>query len=398
MIYMDNMAATKPDNRVIEAMIKYLKDEYGNPSALFYPLGRSAFEAVLKAREQVASLINANSDEIIFTSCGTESNNLAIKGLADKLKTENKTHIILSEIEHYSVQNCVTKLLNKGFTFTKLHVGNNGLINLNELKESINEKTGLVSIMHANPEIGSIQDIVSIGRICKEKDVLFHVDAVASCGHVPIDVNEFGCDLLSIAAQNFYGAKGAAALYIRNGIAITPLFDGGFQEKGIRSGTENVPAIVGMGVAADIAKNEMADYTVKMKLLRDKLIEGLKNEIKYLHFTGDLKQRLPGHVSFWVEHIEGESILLWLSLKDVCAASGSACSSNIMGKDERDLKASYVLSAIGVPSDICAGSVTLSLSRYNREEEIDYVIKIFPELVEKLMEMSPFYEKEGGKN
>jgi len=213
MIYMDNMAATKPDNRVIEAMIKYLKDEYGNPSALFYPLGRSAFEAVLKAREQVASLINANSDEIIFTSCGTESNNLAIKGLVDKLRTENKTHIILSEIEHYSVQNCVTKLLNKGFTFTKLHVDNNGLINLDELKESINEKTGLVSIMHANPEIGTIQDIVSIGRICKEKNVLFHVDGVASCGHVPIDVNEFGCDLLSIAAQNFYGPKGAAALY-----------------------------------------------------------------------------------------------------------------------------------------------------------------------------------------
>ena len=398
MIYMDNIATTKPDERVIEALVRFLKDDYGNPSSHFYPLGRSAFESVLKAREQVALLINAKSDEVIFTSCGTESNNIAIRGLVDKLRKEGKTHIILSEIEHYSVQNCIIKLLNQGFTFTKLKVDNNGLIDLDELKERINEKTGLVTIMHANPEIGTIQCISKIGEICKEKNVIFHVDAVASCGHVPIDVNEFGCDLLSIAAQNFYGPKGAAALYIRSGMTLTPLFDGGFQEKGIRPGTENVPAIVGMGTAAAIAKDEMADYTTKMKLLGDKLIEGLKSKIKYLHFTGDLNQRLPGHVSFWVEHIEGESILLWLSLKDVCAASGSACSSNIMGEDERDLKASHVLSAIGVPSDICAGSITMSLSKYNTEEEVDYVIKIFPELVKKLAEMSPFYEREGGEN
>jgi len=203
---------------------------------------------------------------------------------------------------------------------------------------------------------------------------------------------------LSISAQNFYGPKGAAALYVRKGIFLNPLFDGGFQEKGIRSGSENVPAIVGMGQASAIAKEEMANYTERMILLRDKLIKGLENQIKYLHFTGDLKKRLPGHVSFWIEHIEGESILLWLALKDICAASGSACSSNITGEDERDLKASHVLTAIGVPSDICAGSITFSLSKYNTEDEVDYVLKIFPELVEKLLEMSPFYEKQGGKN
>jgi cysteine desulfurase len=398
MIYMDNIATTKPDDRVVDTMIKFLKDDYGNPSAHFYPLGRQAFEAVLKAREQVASLINAESDEIIFTSCGTESNNLAIKGLVDNLIKNNKTHIILSEIEHYSVQNCVLKLLNHGFTFTKLKVDNNGFINIDELRKNMNDKTGLVTLMHANPEIGTIQETQEIGEICREKNIFFHVDAVASCGHASIDVKKFNCDLLSIAAQNFYGPKGAAALYIRNGVSLNPLFDGGFQEKGLRSGSENVPAIVGMGVAAAIAKEEMANYTKRMVLLRDRLIKGIENEIKYLHFTGDLKRRLPGHVSFWIEYIEGESILLWLALKDVCAASGSACSSNIMGEDERDLKASHVLSAIGVPSDICAGSITFSLSKYNTEEEVDYILKIFPELVEKLLEMSPFYEKKGGKN
>ncbi len=398
MIYMDNMATTKPDDRVVEAMLQYLKDDYGNPSAHFYPLGRQAFEAILKARENVASLVNAECDEIIFTSCGTESNNLAIKGLVDGLINKGKTHIILSEIEHYSVQNCVIKLLNHGFTSTKLRVDNQGFIDLNELKDSIKEKTGLVTIMHANPEIGTIQETSRIGEICKEKNLLFHVDAVASCGHVPIDVKNFNCDLLSISAQNFYGPKGAAALYVRKGIFLNPLFDGGFQEKGVRSGSENVPAIVGMGQASAIAKEEMANYTERMILLRDKLIKGLENQIKYLHFTGDLKKRLPGHVSFWIEHIEGESILLWLALKDICAASGSACSSNITGEDERDLKASHVLTAIGVPSDICAGSITFSLSKYNTEDEVDYVLKIFPELVEKLLEMSPFYEKQGGKN
>jgi cysteine desulfurase len=398
MIYMDNIATTKPDERVVDTMLKYLRDDYGNPSAHFYPLGRQAFEAILNAREQVASLINAESDEIIFTSCGTESNNLAIKGLVENLVKKGKTHIILSEIEHYSVQNCVLKLLNQGFTFTKIKVDNNGFINLDEFKESINDKTGLVTIMHANPEIGTIQETQKIGEICKERNVFFHVDAVASCGHVEIDVKNFNCDLMSIAAQNFYGPKGAAALYIKKGLTIDPLFDGGFQEKGVRSGSENVPGIVGMGVAAAIAKEEMADYTKRMIGLRDKLIEGIKKEVKYLHFTGDLKKRLPGHVSFWIEYIEGESILLWLALKDVCAASGSACSSNIIGDDEMDLKASHVLTAIGVPNDICAGSITLSLSKYNTEDEVDYVLKIFPELVEKLLEMSPFYNNKGGNN
>ncbi|KAA0259234.1 cysteine desulfurase [Deferribacter autotrophicus] len=393
MIYMDNVAGTKPDKRVVEKMLPFISEKYGNPSAHFYPLGRESFEAIEEARGHVAALINAKPDNIIFTSCGTESNNLAIKGVANNPEYKDKKHIIISEIEHYSVQNVALKLTNYGYEVTKLKVDNTGLVNPQDLKKSIRKDTLLVSIMHANPEIGTIQDIEELGKVCKEAGVIFHVDAVASCGHVEVDVEKFQCDLLSIASQNFYGPRGAAALYIRDGVRITPLFDGGFQEKGYRSGSENVAAIVGMGEAARIAKEEMAEYSKKMIKLRQKLWDGLAKMFDFLHFTGHPEKRLPGHVSFWIEYIEGESLLMWYSLKGVCAASGSACSSNILAEDEEELEASHVLTAVGVPNDICAGSLTFSMSKYIEEKDVDYVLEITPGIVNRLCEMSPYFNK-----
>lgn len=393
MVYMDNVAGTKPDKRVVEKMIPFYTEKYGNPSAHFYPLGREAFEAVDEAREEVGKLIGAGSDEIIFTSCGTESNNLAIKGILNTDRVKGKKHIVISEIEHFSVQNVCVKLMNEGYEITKVRVDENGKIDMNALDRAVTPETALVSIMHVNPEIGTIQDLKKVSEICKRHGVIFHTDAVASTGHVEVDVDKFGCDLLSLAGQNFYGPKGSAALYVRKGVKLNPLFDGGFQENGLRSGSENVPAIVGLGEAARIAREEMSEYAPRMKRLQEKLWSGLDEMFDFIHFTGDKKDRLPGHVSFWIEYIEGESLLLWYSLKDVYGASGSACSSNIQAEDEDELEASHVLTAVGVPNDICAGSLTFSMSKYNTEEEVDKVLEITPEIVNKLCEMSPYYNK-----
>lgn len=390
-IYLDNIAGTKPDERVVEAVLPYLIDKYGNPASHFYPLGRESYLAMNNARQQVADLICAESPEnVIFTSNGTESNNLAIKGIM--ALSGNKKHIIISEIEHYSVQNPVLKLTNYGYTFTKLPVDKNGRISHESVKNAIKDDTGLVVIAHANPEIGVIQDIEAIGKVCKEKGVYFHVDAVASCGFIDVDVKKMNVSTLTIAAQNFYGIRGASALYIAPEIKLVSLFDGGFQEKGIRSGSENVPAIVGLGKACEIAKNEMAIYSAKLITLRDKLINGLTNMYSFLHITGDMKNRLPYHVSFWVEYIEGESLLMWYAQKSVYCASGSACSSNILAEDDDDLQASHVLTAVGVPTDICAGSITMSLSKYIEERDIDYVLKVSPEIIDKLCAMSPAFD------
>lgn len=390
-IYLDNIAGTKPDNRVVEAMMPFLTEKYGNPSAHFYPLGRESYLAINNARKQVANLINASDEDIIFTSCGTESNNLAIKGIL--ANSGNKKHIVFSEIEHFSVQNPIIKLSSSGYTFTKLKVDKSGKINLDDLKKSIKDDTALVCIAHANPEIGVIQDIEAVGNICEEKGVYLHVDAVASCGFIDVDVKKMKVSTLTISSQNFYGPRGVAALYIAPNVKLKSLFDGGFQEKGYRSGSENVAGIVGLGKAAEIAKNEMADYSAKMKVLRDKLINGLKSQYDFLHITGDEVDRLPYHVSFWVEYIEGESLLMWYAQKNVYVASGSACSSNILADDEEDLEASHVLTAVGVPTDICAGSITISLSKYINDEDIDEVLKVTPEIVDKLCAMSPAFNR-----
>ncbi len=392
MAFLDNVAGTKPDSRVVDKMLPFLTEHYGNPSAHFYPLGRESFEAVQEARKQVAALIGAEEEEIIFTSCGTESNNLAVKGVL-KRQDGKKKHVIISEIEHFSVQNPLISFMNDGYEITKLKVADNGLINLEDLKKAIRPDTALVSVMLGNPEIGTVQFNEEIGRICKEKGVIYHIDAVAGAGHMEIDVNRLNCDLLSLASQNFYGPRGAAALYIRKGTKVASLMQGGHQEFGYRSGSENVAAIVGMGEAARIAKEEMHIYSVEMKRLSKRLWDGLANMFDFLHFTGHPERRLPGHVSFWIEFIEGESLLMWLALKGIYAASGSACSSNILAEDEEDLQASPVLTAVGVPSDICAGSITFSLSRYTTDEEVDKVLEELPGIVKRLCEMSPAYNR-----
>ncbi len=390
-IYLDNIAGTKPDYRVVEAMMPFLTEDYGNPSAHFYPLGRKSYLAISNARKQVADLINADEENIIFTSCGTESNNLAIKGIL--ALSGDKKHIVISEIEHFSIQNPVLKLMSQGYTFTKLKVDKKGRINLNDLEKAIKDDTALVCIAHANSEIGVIQDIEAVGNICERKGVLLHVDAVASCGFIDVDVKKMKASTLTIAAQNFYGPRGIAALYIAPNVKLKPLFDGGFQEKGYRSGSENVAGIVGLGKACQIAKAEMKEYSAKMQILRDKLIAGLKSQYDFLHITGDEEGRLPYHVSFWVEYIEGESLLMWYAQKQVFVASGSACSSNILAEDEEDLQASHVLTAVGVPTDICAGSIAMTLSKYINDDDIDYVLKVTPEIVDKLCAMSPAFNR-----
>lgn len=392
MIYLDNVAGTKPDTRVVEKMMPFYTEHYGNPSAHFYPIGREAYEAMENARAQVAGFLGAKADEIVFTSCGTESNNLAIKGLIKNPMNKGK-HIIISEIEHFSVESTVTKLMNDGYEITKLKVNDNGLVNPDDLKKAIRKDTVLVSIQHTNPEIGTIQYTDKLGAVCRENNVIFHVDAVAAAGYSDIDVKKLNCDMLSIASQNFYGPRGAGALYIREGVKVSGLMDGGHQERGYRSGSENVPAIVGMGEAAEICKAEMGTYVPEMVRLQNKLWDGLAGQFDFLHFTGDKTRRRPGHVSFWIEYIEGESLLMWLSLKGFACASGSACSSNILADDEDGLAASSVLTAVGVPSDICAGSLGMSMSKYNTEEDINQVLEVMPETVKRLCEMSPMYNR-----
>ncbi len=391
-IYLDNIAGTKPDQRVVDVMLPFISEEYGNPSAHFYPLGRKSYVAVEEARKQVAALLSANEDDtIVFTSNGTESNNLAVKGVLAVLK--DKKHIIVSEIEHASIHNLLAKKVSEGYTYTVLKVDTDGKVNLEELKSSIKSDTAIVAVSHANPEIGVIQDIEGIGKICEEKGVHLHVDAVASAGFLEIDVNKIKASTMTIASQNIYGPRGAAALYIRSGVKLKSLLDGGHQEAGYRSGSENVAAIVGFGEACKIAKEEMKVYVPKIEKLRDQLIEGLGKSFDFLHFTGSLNDRLPYHVSFWVEYIEGESLLMSYTQNGIYAASGSACSSNILAEDEEDLIASHVLTAVGVPTDICAGSMTMTLSKYNTQADIDQVLEVTPKIVNRLCEMSPAYNR-----
>jgi len=381
-VYLDNHSGTKPDERVIQAMIPYLAEYYGNPQSM-HDLGLQTKQAIETARKQVASLINANENEIYFTSCGSESNNLAIKGVALAYK-DKKKHIIVSQIEHFSVLYSARRLEKLGFEVTYIPVDKEGFVLLDEIEKAIKEDTVLVSIQHSNPEIGTIQNIKEIVEICHKKGVIVHTDAISSCGVVPIDVKELGVDLLSLSASQFYGPKGAAALYVKKGIRIIPLIDGGVQENGIRAGNENVASIVGMGVAAEIAKSELKENYDKLIKLRNKLIKEIPERIKYVYLNGSVDNRLPNNVNFSFEFIEGEGLSLLLNSKGVYVTSGSACAS-------KALKMSHVLTAIGVDPAVGQGTITMTLSKYNTEEEIDYVLEIIPELVEKLRSMSPLY-------
>lgn len=379
-IYLDHVATNPLHPEALEAMLPYFRELYGNPLSIYEP-GMKAREAIEKARESTAALINAKPKEIIFTASGAEANNFALKGIAYANQNKGK-HIIVSKIEHHSVLNTARFLEKSGFAVTYLPVDKYGLINPEDVEKAITKETILISIIHASPEIGAIEPIAEIGRIAKQKGIILHTDAVASVGNIPVDVQALGVDLLSFTAHQFYGPKGAAALYVREGGRIVPLIYGGIQEGGRRAGTENVPAIVGMGKAAELAKRDLQKRMDHVKVLRDKLITNALKTEKVL-LTGPPEKRLPGHASFVVEYIEGEAMLLLLAAKGIYSASGSACSS-------KALKASPVLISIGIPAHLAQGSVVFTLGEETTEEDINYFNETFPQIISRLREISPY--------
>lgn len=379
-IYMDHVATNPVHPEVLEAMLPYFKEHFANPLSIYEP-GVKIREAIDNARAQAAALINAKPNEIIFTSSGAEANNFSLKGVA--LANQNKgKHIIVSKIEHHSVLNSARFLEKSGFAVTYLPVDKYGLINPATVEKAITKETILVSIIHASPEIGTIEPVAEIAKITRGKGIIFHTDAVASVGNTPVDVQFLNVDMLSFAAHQFYGPKGAGALYLKTGTRIVPLIYGGIQEGGRRAGTENVPSIVGMGKAAELAKRDLQKRINHVKPLRDKLTSSvLKTEKVFL--TGHPEKRLPGHASFVVEYIEGEAMLLLLAGKGIYAASGSACSS-------KALKASPVLLSIGIPAHLAQGSVVFTLGEGTTDEDIDYFNEIFPQIITRLREISPY--------
>jgi len=368
----------------LEAMLPYLKDAYGNPQSLHH-WGDDAREAIEGARTSVADLIGAKQEEIIFTSSGTESNNFAIKGLAMAQQSKGK-HIVVSAIEHFSVLHSARTLEKWGFEVTQVPVDKDGLVDPGEVAQSLRDDTVLVSIMHANGEVGTIEPIKEIAALVKEAGAIFHTDAVATAGTIPVDVMELGVHALSLAGNQFYGPKGVAALWIRKGVRLIPFLDGGVQEGGRRAGTENVPGIVGMGKAAESAKAGMKSRVDHLAGLRHRLIEGLLSRVDHLVLTGHPSQRLPGNASFCVEFIEGEAMLMLLSHQGIAASSGSACTS-------KALKASHVLTAMGIPAELAQGSLLFSFGRGNTAEDVDHVLEVLPPIVDRLRDMSPLYAK-----
>jgi len=391
-IFFDHASTTPLDRKVLEAMLPYFIEYFGNPASLLLEEGSVPHQAVDNAREKVASFIGAEKDEIIFTSSATESNNLAVKGLALANKGRGK-RILFSDIEHYSIIHQADFLMRMGFEIEYVKVDKSGLVDIDDLKRKATSGTILASIMHANFEIGTIQPIDEITSLLKKHGILLHSDGAASCGRIPVNVKELDVDTMTVSPHQFYGPKGIAALYIKKGTQLTSLIQGGHQEMGYRAGTENVPAIVGFGEAVRIAADEMENRMKYLTGLSRKLWDGLAASIEYMHFTGHPVRRLPGHVSFWIEFVEGESLLLWLNLNGIASSSGSACSSNILAIDETGLKASHVLTAIGVPPEICHGSITFSLGKDNTMEEVEHALSVMPDIVKRLRDMSPLYEQ-----
>lgn len=381
-IYADNAATTKTSEAAIKEMLKYLNEIYANPSSL-HTDGQIAAEALQNARQRIADRLNCLPNEIYFTSGGSESDNQAIISAAVNGKRKGKTHIISSAFEHHAVLHTLKKLEKEGFEITLLNVHENGIINPSELEKAITDKTCLVTIMFANNEIGTIQPIEEIGKICKKHNVIFHTDAVQAAGHIKIDVKKLNIDMLSLSAHKFHGSKGAGVLYSRNGIALSNIIEGGAQERGKRAGTENLPAIMGMAIALEQSLDNCEKDNEKMLKLRNRLTDGLL-EIPHSILNGDRKQRLSSNVNICFEGIEGESLLLLLDEKGVSASSGSACTSG-------SLDPSHVLLAIGRPHEIAHGSLRLSLCESNTEEEIEYIIKSVKEVVEYLRSISPVW-------
>jgi cysteine desulfurase len=395
-IYLDFAATTPTDPTVLAAMQPYFAARYGNPSSI-HSFGQESRAAVEKARTQVAALIGSKPEEIVFTSGGTEADNQALEGVAFANETKGN-HIITSAIEHHAVLHCGEFLKKRGFELTVLPVDHDGLVSPESVAKAITLKTILVSIMHANNEIGTVEPIADIARVIKqvnesrstshESRLCFHTDAVQTAGHIPIDVNELGVDLLSMSAHKLYGPKGVGALYIRKGTRLTPFLHGGGQENNRRASTENVPGIVGFGAAAELAGKELAAENTKLLPLRDKLIKGLLAKIPDVRLNGSATERLPNNVNVSVRYIEGESMLLSLDMLGIAASSGSACTSG-------SLDPSHVLLAIGLPHEIAHGSLRFSLGKQTTAAEIDYVLAQLPPIVAKLRKMSPLYP--GGK-
>ena len=385
--YFDHVATNPLHPEVLDAMMPYFREEFGNPLSV-YEYGMKAKNAIESAREQVAGLINAKPAEIIFTASGAEANNFGLRGIALARQQEGK-HILVSRMEHHSILNAARFLEKSGFTVTYLPVDRQGFVDPGTVKKMITKETTLISVTHASSEVGTIEPIKEIVKVAKEHNISVHTDAVATTGNIPVDVLDLGVDLLSMAAHQFYGPKGAAALYVKQGTRIVPLIYGGIQESGRRAGTENVPAIAGMGKAAELAKAELQKRMEYLRPLRDKIIETMASVDK-VYLTGDREKRLPGHASFCVEYIEGEAMLLLLAAKGIFSASGSACSS-------KALKSSPVLLSMGIPSGLAQGSIVFSLGMGNAPEDIDYLTTEFPAVIKRLREISPYAQGWGDK-
>ena len=383
-VYADNAATTKMSQTALDAMLPCFTEAYGNPSSPHH-IGNEAAKLLIAARKTVADLIGAEPNEIIFTSGGSEADNQAIVTAATLGAKKGKKHIISTKFEHHAVLHTLNKLAKEGYEVTLLDVHENGIVRLEDLAAAIRPDTALVTIMYANNEIGTIQPIAEIGALCKEKGIIFHTDAVQAAGHLPINVKEQNIDMLSISAHKFHGPKGAGVFFVRKGIPITSIIEGGAQERGKRAGTENMPAIVGMAAAFKEACDNMSENMPKVQALRDKLIDGIL-KLDEVILNGDREKRLPGNVNVSIKGIEGESLLMMLDMQGICASSGSACTSG-------SLDPSHVLLAIGLIHEVAHGSLRLSLSEYNTEEEVDYILEKLPPIVERLRNMSPVWKK-----
>ena len=383
-VYADNAATTKLSPAVLEAMMPYLTEEYGNPSSL-YRFGNHAKRAIEQARKEVADVLGAEPFEILFTGGGTEADNW-VKEIMRSLKARGKNHFITSAVEHHALLHSAQRLQKEGFEVTFIPVDREGQLDPEQVRAAIRPETGLVSIMFANNEIGTIYPIKEIGAICRQAGVLFHTDAVQAAGHLPINVKEMNIDLLSLSAHKFHGPKGVGAFYCRRGIPLPSLIDGGAQERGKRAGTENVAGIVGLGAALRLANEEMSEASARVSAMRDRLIDGILQTVPMCRLNGPRHNRLPGNCNISFLGIEGESLLLRLDLAGIAASSGSACASS-------SLDPSHVLLAIGLPHEVAHGSVRLSLSDYNTEEDVDYILEKLPEIVSTLRSMSPLWEQ-----
>ena len=385
-VYLDNAATTMVRKEVVDAMIPAFTTYYGNPSSL-HEFAREAEQLLDSARKDVAAVINAKPDEIVFTGGGSESDNMALRGVVSANKKKGK-HVITSAVEHHAVLYTLQAMEREGLIdLTILPVDEYAVVSAESVANALRDDTVLVSIMFANNEVGTINPIAEIGKVCRDKGVLFHTDAVQATGHVPIDVVKMNIDLMAISAHKFHGPKGVGALYIRKGVRIPSLIIGGGQEKKRRAGTENVPGIVGLATALKLANEHMAENAVKVGALRDKLLKGIAETIPDVMLIGHPTKRLPNNVNYSIRYIEGESILLMLDINGIAASSGSACTSG-------SLDPSHVLLAMGLPHEIAHGSLRLTLSEFTTEEEIDYVLDLLPQIIQRLRDMSPLYPKQ----